>query len=182
MPRPEPRYATALLALAESPAQADYFGQVLDEYSNALQTIPALHQLLQNPVVAPNVKKEGLMRMADPAPTGAVASFLKLLVDKDRIQLLPEIALLYQRMKTEARGILPIQISSAMPLDSDELANICSHFCKRYGKTETRLETHVNPALIGGLRVQVGDDLYDGTLRGRLEGLRRALAQENTAK
>ena len=88
--------------------------------------------------------------------------------------MLPEIRALFEDQKNEAEGVAKARIETAMPLSDAQLAEITAALGKRFGK---RIEAtvEVNPALIGGARIAVGDTVIDGSVRGKLSSMAQAL-------
>ena len=87
---------------------------------------------------------------------------------------MPEIAEAFRRLLNEHRGIAVAQVTTAVPIDERQKATIASRLGQRVGKTVT-VETRVDPEILGGVIAQIGDNVIDGSVRGRLERLRRAL-------
>jgi F-type H+-transporting ATPase subunit delta len=90
------------------------------------------------------------------------------------MELVPEIATQFRRLLNEYRGIAVAQVTTAVPIDDRQKAVIASRLGRRLGKTVT-LEERVDPSILGGVIAQVGDTVIDGSIRGRLERLRRTL-------
>ncbi len=101
-------------------------------------------------------------------------NFLQTLIHNDRLALLPEIRQLYERLRLEQEGVLEVQIESAYPLDDPELARMVG---KLEAKHQKKIQPHVtvNRDLIGGVRITVGDKVFDATVRGRLDDMAAAL-------
>ena len=102
-------------------------------------------------------------------------NFVRVLIEADRIELLPEIATLFEALRNEAEGVAKATIETALPLTDAQLAEITDALSKRFGK-RIEASTSVNKALIGGARIAVGDTVIDGSVRGKLEQMKHALA------
>ncbi len=100
-----------------------------------------------------------------------LANLVALLVDRRRVSLLPAIASEYERLLDRQRGIAAALVTSAAPLTADETAAIHARIEAMTGTT-VALRTVIDPALIGGVTVRIGDRLIDASVRGRLERLR----------
>jgi F-type H+-transporting ATPase subunit delta len=96
------------------------------------------------------------------------------LIGADRIELLPEIRMLFESLRNEAEGVAKATIETALPLSDTQLAEITGALSKRFGK-RIEASTSINPALIGGARIAVGDTVIDGSVRGKLEQMKHAL-------
>ena len=101
-------------------------------------------------------------------------NLVKLLDVRGRLTLLPAIAVQYVRLLDRSRGVVAATVTSAAPLDADEMAAVQSRIETMTGRT-VRLAPMVDPALMGGLTLRVGDRLIDASVRGRLERLRDQL-------
>jgi len=101
-------------------------------------------------------------------------NFLQTLIHNDRLALLPEIRRLYEHLRLEQEGVLEVQIASAYPLDDAELARIVGKLEAKHAK---RIQAHVtvDADLIGGMRITVGDNVFDATVRARLDDMAAAL-------
>ena len=91
--------------------------------------------------------------------------------------LLDAIATLYAQLWNAARGVLPAEATSAVPLSEEQLASVQRALGRATGR-DVELSTAVDAALLGGLLVRVGGQVYDGTVRGRLRALRERLAAD----
>lgn len=125
-------------------------------------------------VASPRVSNaDRLQLFADAAGVpgeGAARNFFKLLTENRRLDLLPEIAAQFERMRAEAENIVDVTVVSAMPLTAEQSANLSAALAKRL-KMQIRLHAQVDPQLIGGAVVRAGDFVTDGSLRGRVERL-----------
>jgi F-type H+-transporting ATPase subunit delta len=101
-------------------------------------------------------------------------NFLKLLIENDRIDVLPEIAAHFETLKAETENVVDVTVTSAAPLDDAQKQAIANALRDRLGR-EIRLETELDEDLIGGAVIRAGDVVIDGSLRARLEGLASAL-------
>lgn len=97
-------------------------------------------------------------------------NFVRVLVEAERIALLPYIAGVFDTLKNDAEGVARAQIESAFPLDDAELAGIKSALEKRFGK-KIEATVAVDPELIGGARITVGDRVIDASVQGQLAAM-----------
>jgi F-type H+-transporting ATPase subunit delta len=105
-----------------------------------------------------------------------VRNFLKVLMNYDRLELLPEISAQYEFYRREAEARLRVQVSSAMPMSEEESGRLAERLKARFGR-EIDLDVDVDESLIGGAVIRAGDQVIDGSVRGRLEQLGRQLAR-----
>lgn len=102
--------------------------------------------------------------------------FLLELAENGRLPLLPEIADLYAALRAEAEQVVKARMVTASPADAAQVEKIKAGLKRRFGG-EVELEAVVDPGLIGGVLIQAGDLIIDGSLRNKLARLRTALAQ-----
>jgi len=167
------RFAEAAFAVAQDS------NHHLDAWLEALKQASAIYDnhaaglYLTSPVV-PAERKQELLHELLPGVSAEVERFLAILAHRDRLELVPEIAVIFQRLVNEHRGIAVAQVTTAVPIDERQKTVIASRLSRRLGKTVV-LETRIDPAILGGVVAQVGDNVIDGSVRGRLERLRRTL-------
>jgi F-type H+-transporting ATPase subunit delta len=113
----------------------------------------------------------GLVKEPLPA-TGA--NFLKLLVANQRLAVLPEVAVQFRRLKNRAEGVADCLIETAFPLAEGQIDELLAALARRFG-TKLRPTVKVDPALIGGVRIAVGDQVLDSSVRARLSEMQTAL-------
>lgn len=101
--------------------------------------------------------------------------FLKVLSTNDRLQLLPQTTILFQQFRAEAENRLRVRVVSAVPLDEDQAQRMSAALARRFD-CEIELENEIDKGVIGGAVVYAGDQVIDGSLRGRLEKLSNSLA------
>ena len=97
-------------------------------------------------------------------------SFVRVLVDADRVAVLPQIREQFEALKHEADGVAEARIDSAFPLSEGQLAELMAALKKRFGK-KIEATVNVDPALGGGARITVGDTVIDGTIEAQLAAM-----------
>lgn len=165
------RYAEAMIDIASGERAVDAFRASLDQLA---KLDPRALRMLRDP----GVPLEHRLRAVEAATANqpaAVRSLLALLVRRDRVALLPAIASAYGELVDELSGIAKARITTAVELDQPQRQGLVRRLEQATGKTITATFA-VDPALIGGARVQVGDHLVDASLRARLAALREQLA------
>ena len=166
------RYALALFAVASERSVVDEVRDDLFAFSTILKD--ELASLLLS---HPRVDKERRKAMVDKLSAGyqlATVDFLKLLIDKGRGAELSGIAAAYEKLSQRARGEIHAVVHSATPLTTDEVKNLK---VKLGEPDKVVLDLRVEPRLLGGLTVQVGNVVYDGSVMARLKTLKAQLAQ-----
>ena len=108
---------------------------------------------------------EGLLQSK---PDQSLTNFLKLLANNHRLVALPEIAQQFVAMKNQSEGAAEAIITSAFPLEGGALKDLLASLKSHFGGKDLRPTVIVDPELIGGVRVQVGDEVLDGSIKTRL--------------
>lgn len=170
-------YAETLLDLADrngGPAAMDQFAAALDEVAGLVQSDPRVRQFLETPRVPAAEKKRALRAaLAGRAPE-LFLRFVSVLVDKRRQTLLPEIAEAFRGLVDERMGRVRVQVAISHLPDEALQAEIGNALALRLGRTVIPTFT-VDPDLLGGMVVQVGDEILDGSVRSSAARLRRAM-------
>ena len=164
-------YAEALLELARRNGDLRGWGQLADEVSEAMQQDRTLRLFLESPRVAASHKNRILSRAFDGQLPPQFVRFLHALVNHRRQMLLPEIAHAYHDLVDEVEGRLHASVTVAREPAAGDRKAISSQLSRAYGK-EVVPHFTVNPSIIGGVVVRVGDMVLDGSVRRRLATLR----------
>ncbi len=166
------RFAEAAFAVARDANQLDAWLDALEQASSVIENAAA-GTFLTSPVAPPERKRAVLAELLPNVPP-TVHNFLAILTHRNQLELIPEIARVFRRLLNEYRGVEVATVTTAVPIDQGEQALIASRLGRRLGKTII-IEPQVDPSILGGVIAQVGDDVIDGSVRGRLERLRRRL-------
>ena len=169
-------YAETLLTLAErqGPGGPESFGAALDDLASLLRADARTRQFMETPRVSPDEKKAALRKALDGRAPEMFVRFVMVLADKRRQALLPEIAAAYRDLVDERMGRARVQVTISHAPDEALQAEIGNALADRLGKTVIPTFT-VDPDLLGGMVVRVGDQILDGSLRTRAAHLRRRL-------
>lgn len=168
------RYAEAAFEIAERDGSVDAW---LDAFAAAESLLdePGLTRLLANPAIPAAQRAALLEQVAGERITGGPRRLLQLLVARGRIERLPEVAREFRRLNRLRAGITQAAITSATPLTEAEVAALTAQLTGMTGGS-VEVSLSVDPELLGGVQVRLGDRLIDGSVRGRLERLRSKLA------
>ncbi len=101
-------------------------------------------------------------------------NLIRLLIENDRLTILPEIAAQFEKLKAEQSGMLEAAISSAFPLSAEQIAEMVGSLEKRFARKVTA-QVSVDPELIGGVKINAGDVVIDASVRGQLNNMTFAL-------
>jgi F-type H+-transporting ATPase subunit delta len=109
-------------------------------------------------------------------PADVVKNFVEVLTHNNRLLAMPEIASQFTALKNAQEGAAEVLITSAFSLQGEELNSLLTTLKKRFGGRELRPTVNVDPELIGGVRVQVGDEVLDTSVKARLASMQAALS------
>lgn len=166
-------YADAAFSIARDSDALSKWSEML-RLASGIAADPAMARALENPKLGADEKSSLFLSVAQDAFGEDMRSFVRVLIDARRIELLPEIRELYESFRALAEGVAKARIESAQPLTDAQVGELTAAMAKRLGK-RVEATTEVNPALIGGARIAVGDTVIDGSVRGRLEQMRQTL-------
>lgn len=169
------RYARALLALGLEEGRHEQFGEELASVLSALDYTREAGFFLRNPGYSAEQRHSAVNALTaalNLSPT--VVSFLRLLVDRQRIADLAQIARAYRALLDAQVGRVRATVTSAAPLSEQEKARLRDAIAGMTGRTIV-LEAKTDPSIIGGVVTQVGATQFDGSLRTQLERLREEL-------
>ena len=165
------RYAQALAQIAQAQHAWDSWAQELGTIERILSN-PLLRQYLRNPRISAAEKVETVRQVAEGQLSPEAMNLVRMLVEREHSELAPQILTWFERLAEEAQGVLRVQVTTAVPLSEDERAIL-----KRRLGRPVRLAEQVDPFIIGGLILRIGDELIDYSLRSRLVALRSTLVR-----
>ncbi|MEX3527321.1 MAG: F0F1 ATP synthase subunit delta [Burkholderia sp.] len=167
-------YAEALFRVAEAGDVAAW-STLVKELAQVVQ-LPEVQSVTSNPKVGREQIVELLIAaVKSPLASGTAAkNFVQMLVDNHRTVLLPEIAVQFEALKNALEGAADVQIVSAFPLEGAPLAELLASLERKFART-LKPTVEVDPSLIGGVRVTVGDEVLDTSVRARLVSMQSAL-------
>jgi F-type H+-transporting ATPase subunit delta len=166
-------YAEALFQSAK-PADLATCLEQLNELAQ-LAALPELATLSNNPKVSSGDLSKLLSSMVKTKLDDKLTSFLNLVNQNHRLAALPEIAHQFEAMKNKSEGAAEVNITSAFPLEGSALNDLLSSLKKRFGGKELRPTIQVDPELIGGVRIQVGDEVLDSSVKAQLAQMQISL-------
>lgn len=170
-------YAETLLTLAQRAGDVAGWGRMAQEIVDAINADPRLRLFLESPRITAEHKTEMLARAFQDRYPRVFVRFFQMLVTKGRQRLLREIVAEYQALVDEAEGRVHAEVTLATaPSDADRVA-LTASLSRMLGK-QVVPHVSVNPAILGGIVVKVGDSVMDGSVRKRLATLRRTLVQQ----
>jgi ATP synthase F1 delta subunit len=168
-------YARSVFEVAQERDSTDRVREELGRFADALSESRELQTFFFSPYFSTEEKKAGL----DRAVTGedeTVRNFLQLLVENHRMPVVFRVRREVDRLWQEANRMLPVEITSAVALDGAISARIGDEIGRQTGR-QVELRTTVDPEVIGGIVLRVGNSILDASIRTRLENLRKQVAQ-----
>ena len=168
------RYATAIFQLASEAGAVDRVGHDLHTFVAALDVDADVNKFFRSPVVDRTDKSAVIAQAFDELNDIALHAIL-LLIRKRREGLAPEIVAQFDILERQARGAQTLNVTSARPLSKADLDALVAKLTATF-KTPFDVTQNVDPDLIGGVRITMGDKRIDGTIAGRLDDLARMLS------
>lgn len=174
-------YAEALLALATKADNREGFGAMIRDVAHAMQQDATLRLFLESPRVGAADKNAVLGKAFGDRVPRLFLRFLYTLVNNRRQLLIPEIATEYVTLVEQAEGRVHAEVTVASPMSAADLEGVAKRLSTMVGKTVVPHVT-VNPAIVGGLIVKIGDTVMDGSVRRRLERLSYRMRETHAAR
>lgn len=167
-------YARSLFEVARDQGRLDQVAEQLGQVDDAFVASDDLRLFFYSPYFSSGEKRDALPRLVvDGEP--ALTNLLDLLVENHRLPVLPRLRRAFDDLWREERKLLAVTITSAVPLDEQAAQRIGDEIGRRTGR-QVELTSSVDPELIGGLTLRVGNQILDASIRNRLESLRRQVA------
>jgi F-type H+-transporting ATPase subunit delta len=168
-------YARSLFEVATEQDKLDVVREQLGQFADALAESQELQTFFFSPYFSTGEKKEGLAKAVTEADE-TVLNFLALLLENHRMPVIFRVRREYDRLWEDANQLLPVQITSAVELDPSVAERIGDEIGRQTGRT-VELASTVDPDVIGGIVVRVGNSILDASIRTRLENLRKQVAK-----
>jgi F-type H+-transporting ATPase subunit delta len=168
-------YSRALFDVAKDQDILDEVHEQLGQFTDEVDKNRDLQVFFFSPYFSSQEKKDGIGKMIEGANENFVR-FLELLAERHRMPAIFRIRRDFDELYAEERKLLPVTITSAVELDKDTIKEITSKIEEQTGR-KVELSTKVDPNVIGGLVMRVGNVVMDGSIRSRLERLRKQVAK-----
>jgi F-type H+-transporting ATPase subunit delta len=172
------RYARALFDVASKETDVQQAGRDLEGFARLVASNAQLERVIANPAIPAPRKRALVDELLTRAGAVAVpvAKLLKLLADRDRLVLLPELAAAYRERLMEHAKIVRAEVVTAVDLPADRVAALQQGLASATGR-QVQLENRVDPSIIGGAITRIGSTVYDGSVTRQLERMKDALTQ-----
>jgi F-type H+-transporting ATPase subunit delta len=168
-------YARSLFEVAKEASKLDEIREDLDSIADAVSEDHELQVFFFSPYFSTEEKKEGLRKFlqdADPI----LLNFLDLLIDNHRMPALFRIRTLLDGLWEKENDLLPVSVTSAVELDEETVRHIGDRIGEQTGR-KVELSSSIDPDLLGGIVVRVGNSIIDASIRNRLDQLRKQVAR-----
>ncbi|MFC2948907.1 F0F1 ATP synthase subunit delta [Virgibacillus sediminis] len=166
------RYAEALFQLGNEKAALEKFVEEFRVVKEVFQTDTNLVTFLKHPRVN-NEKKKQFIDEVFQGLDKDVVNTLKILVERHRVEFTPSIIDHLIQFRNDALGIAEAEVYSVRQLSDTELKELETSFAKRIGKKEVKLSNVVDPSIMGGIKLRMGNTIYDGSISGKLKRIER---------
>jgi len=171
------RYARAFFDIAREQNKIEEYYQELSQFDSVISQNKSLKEFLANPIFE-QASKKGVVEalIGKMGLTGMTASFLRVLVDKKRIDILNDIVVCYRQLMDEALKKVRVNVKTAFPLSEEMKSFISSNLEKAMGR-KVNMTVEEDASLLGGVVIRVGDTLYDGSIKNQLNNMRNLLGE-----
>jgi F-type H+-transporting ATPase subunit delta len=168
-------YARSLFEVADEQGILDLLREQLGQVADALKENRDLELFFFSPYFSTKEKQAALEKVLEGADD-RLLNFLKLLIENHRMPVIFRVRREYDRLWEQEKRLLPVVLTSAVELDEQTIKDLGERIGERTGRTVT-LTKHVDPDILGGIVVQVGNSILDASIRNRLEQLRTQVAR-----
>src|SRR3954468_2468840 len=168
-------YARSLLEVAQDQDKLDLIRDQLGAFADALDETRDLQVFFFSPYFSTQEKQDGLDRAVSDADPVFV-NFLKLLIENHRMPVIFRVRRAYEELWEAENQLLPVMVSSAVELDKGTVKQIGDRIAEQTGR-KVNLSASVEPDILGGIVVRVGNSVLDASVRNRLEQLRKQVAR-----
>lgn len=172
------RYADALFQLGKEKDTLNKFEEEFNVVREVFENNAELNTFLMHPQIN-NEKKKQLLSVAFKGMQADVVNTLKLLVDRHRIAIIPTVIEHFTQLVNDAKGIAEATVYSVRALSDAEKNQLATTFSKRLHKTSIKLTNIVDTSILGGIKIRVGNTIYDGTIGGKLKRIERNITTAN---
>jgi ATP synthase F1 delta subunit len=168
-------YSRSLFEAALDADKLDVIREQVGEFADALDAERGLQVFFFSPYFSTNEKKDGLQRAVDGAEP-MFLSFLELLLENHRMPAIFRIRREYERLWKSHNRLLPVAVTSAIELDKKTVSGIGDRIAEQTGR-KVELSSTVDPDILGGIVVRVGNQVLDASIRTRLDSLRKQVVR-----
>lgn len=172
------RYAEALFQIGTEKNTSEQLSEELNVVKEVFENNEQLSTFLKHPGINNKKKKQFIDKVFQGLSTDIINTF-KLLVERRRTEIISSMIDHYNEMVNDAKGIAVATVYSVRPLSEAEIQALEVSFAKRLNKVAVTFKNVIDPTVIGGLKIMVGNRLYDGSVAGKLRRIERRIAAVN---
>jgi len=169
------RYAGALFDIARENDNVEQVKNELIVVKDVFHQTPDLMNVFEHPKFTTAQKKEIIQTSFGSSLSPTVMNTLLTLVERKRVAIVFDLVNQFERLTYEQQQTAAAKVYSVKPLTEEEQMKVSAVFAKRVGKTTLRIENVIDPTLIGGIKVRVGNRIFDGSISGKLKRMEREL-------
>jgi len=173
-------YAQALFDAAYEREELEDTLESLKEFVEALHESEELREFFYGTHIPEAQKRQAIDALTEGMPT-STRNFLKILIDNGRVEILELVVPRYEDLIEEYQGKVEVGLTTAVELSEEVLDRLRSRLGEILDGREVMLETYIDPNLVGGAIVRVGEKQIDGSVRGQLQGLREEMLERGSA-
>lgn len=162
-------------------SKAEEVADELEQLVELTRSQPRLSDILASPTIARDDRTKSIDRMFKGRLSDTTVRFLHVLNERDRLVALPAVAASYDEAMQEKFGIVEVDVTTAAPAGPDMLSGLKARLTAALGK-EVVLHPRVEPDMIGGVKIKIGDQLLDGSIATQLRQLKDQLENDGTSK
>ncbi len=167
-------------AASEGGQEEAVVGELEELIDDVWRDQPEFARLLASPLISQQDKDRILVEAFEGRALPVLLRFLRVLNMHGRLALLPAVAQQARALLDRRQNRFPVTVRSAVPLEQDQLDRLQQSLTQLTGASAAVLNLEIDPSLIGGLVVQVGDHVYDASVRNRLDKMRKQLVEAKT--
>lgn len=171
------RYARALFEAASEQGRVEETGEELKSVVQALEADHDFRNFISTPNISLADKEKVLNNVFMGKVSDALLRTMVLLIERGRYEVFPELLNSYTKIVSRTLNVADALVYTPYPLDEREQAEVAATFGQLSGK-RLRIQNHIDESLIGGLKVVIGDMLYDGSVSGKLERLEKSFRRQ----
>lgn len=162
-------YAVAVFRLAKEKNALAHWSQMLG-LASAVVADKRMQAIIEDPKLGAGDVERLFLSVCGDKLDASGQNLIKLLVEYGRLALLPEVAVTYEALRAQDEGVLEAEITAAIPLGGAQVKALAQQLAVRFGK-KVEASVKVDPEIIGGIKIVVGDAVIDASVRGRLQEL-----------
>ncbi len=169
------RYVKAFFEWSKARGKLDEVAKDMAILEQVMNDNPDLVAFLKNPTVSNKRKKEALKKIFNDGISAETWKLIDLLADKDRLDILDEIAVRFGQIHKELQGVVEAELITATPVNDEMMKVFLEKVKEITGKSKVEISNRVDPGIIGGYILQIGDLRIDDSIRGKLNKIKAQL-------